>query len=157
MHKRVNVMTKRARPFSTGSVVEYAQPTLRYGVAQSRVPNRRHTPLNRLDSFTQREGAPSPPTYDGVTQLLFLSSLQHRHDSPLPTHPSRPSSCSDTSRRLTSPSASAKSSEPASRSRLKQATAMFRAQSNIFDDVVVKATDENLTSENWEYILVRLP
>jgi hypothetical protein len=34
---------------------------------------------------------------------------------------------------------------------------MFRAQSNIFDDVVVKATDENLTSENWEYILVRLP
>lgn len=34
---------------------------------------------------------------------------------------------------------------------------MFRAQSNIFDDVVVKATDENLTSENWEYILVCLP
>jgi hypothetical protein len=34
---------------------------------------------------------------------------------------------------------------------------MFRAQSNIFDDVVVKATDENLTSENWEYILVQLP
>lgn len=34
---------------------------------------------------------------------------------------------------------------------------MFRAQSNIFDDVVVKATDENLTSENWEYILVRPP
>ena len=32
---------------------------------------------------------------------------------------------------------------------------MFRAQSNIFDDVVVKATDENLTNENWEYILVR--
>lgn len=31
---------------------------------------------------------------------------------------------------------------------------MFRAQGNIFDDVVVKATDENLTSENWEYILV---
>ena len=30
---------------------------------------------------------------------------------------------------------------------------MFRAQSNVFDDVVVKATDENLTSENWEYIL----
>ncbi|KAF1850224.1 uncharacterized protein K460DRAFT_350304 [Cucurbitaria berberidis CBS 394.84] len=30
---------------------------------------------------------------------------------------------------------------------------MFRAQSNIFDDVVEKATDENLTSENWEYIL----
>lgn len=30
---------------------------------------------------------------------------------------------------------------------------MFRAQSNMFDDVVVKATDENLTSENWEYIL----
>ncbi|KAF1923011.1 uncharacterized protein M421DRAFT_426243 [Didymella exigua CBS 183.55] len=30
---------------------------------------------------------------------------------------------------------------------------MFRAQGNIFDDVVVKATDENLTSENWEYIL----
>ncbi|KAF2123935.1 hypothetical protein P153DRAFT_379879 [Dothidotthia symphoricarpi CBS 119687] len=30
---------------------------------------------------------------------------------------------------------------------------MFRAQSNIFDEVVVKATDENLTSENWEYIL----
>lgn len=37
----------------------------------------------------------------------------------------------------------------------KQPIAMFRAQSNIFDDVVVKATDENLTSENWEYILVR--
>jgi hypothetical protein len=34
---------------------------------------------------------------------------------------------------------------------------MFRAQSNIFDDVVVKATDENLTSENWEYILVWPP
>jgi signal transducing adaptor molecule len=34
---------------------------------------------------------------------------------------------------------------------------MFRAQSNIFDDVVVKATDENLTSENWEYILVWSP
>ena len=33
---------------------------------------------------------------------------------------------------------------------------MFRAQSNIFDDVVVKSTDENLTSENWEYILVRV-
>jgi hypothetical protein len=32
---------------------------------------------------------------------------------------------------------------------------MFRAQSNIFDDAVTKATDENLTSENWEYILVR--
>jgi hypothetical protein len=31
---------------------------------------------------------------------------------------------------------------------------MFRAQANAFDDVVVKATDENLTSENWEYILV---
>ncbi|KAH7069886.1 class E vacuolar protein-sorting machinery protein HSE1 [Paraphoma chrysanthemicola] len=30
---------------------------------------------------------------------------------------------------------------------------MFRAQSNVFDDVVTKATDENLTSENWEYIL----
>ncbi|KAF2472637.1 uncharacterized protein BDR25DRAFT_302749 [Lindgomyces ingoldianus] len=30
---------------------------------------------------------------------------------------------------------------------------MFRAQQNAFDDVVVKATDENLTSENWEYIL----
>jgi hypothetical protein len=40
---------------------------------------------------------------------------------------------------------------------LEQAATMFRAQSNIFDDVVVKATDENLTSENWEYILVRLP
>lgn len=33
---------------------------------------------------------------------------------------------------------------------------MFRAQGNLFDDVVVKATDENLTSENWEYILVRM-
>ena len=32
---------------------------------------------------------------------------------------------------------------------------MFRAQSNLFDDVVGKATDENLTSENREYILVR--
>jgi hypothetical protein len=31
---------------------------------------------------------------------------------------------------------------------------MFRAQANAFDDAVVKATDENLTSENWEYILV---
>ncbi|KAF2009530.1 hypothetical protein BU24DRAFT_414847 [Aaosphaeria arxii CBS 175.79] len=30
---------------------------------------------------------------------------------------------------------------------------MFRAQTNAFDDAVVKATDENLTSENWEYIL----
>ncbi|KAK3214508.1 hypothetical protein GRF29_19g389192 [Pseudopithomyces chartarum] len=30
---------------------------------------------------------------------------------------------------------------------------MFRAQTNAFDDVVLKATDENLTSENWEYIL----
>ncbi|KAF2732008.1 hypothetical protein EJ04DRAFT_514211 [Polyplosphaeria fusca] len=30
---------------------------------------------------------------------------------------------------------------------------MFRAQTNVFDDVVSKATDENLTSENWEYIL----
>ncbi|KAF2741840.1 hypothetical protein M011DRAFT_472725 [Sporormia fimetaria CBS 119925] len=30
---------------------------------------------------------------------------------------------------------------------------MFRAQSNVFDDVVVKATDENLTSENWGLIL----
>ncbi|CAF9914644.1 MAG: ESCRT-0 subunit protein hse1 [Gomphillus americanus] len=30
---------------------------------------------------------------------------------------------------------------------------MFRAQQNIFDDAVAKATDENLTSENWEYIL----
>ncbi|KAF7591814.1 ESCRT-0 subunit protein hse1 [Aspergillus hancockii] len=31
---------------------------------------------------------------------------------------------------------------------------MFRAQQNAFDDAVAKATDENLTSENWEYILV---
>ncbi|KAI7499336.1 Class E vacuolar protein-sorting machinery protein [Hortaea werneckii] len=30
---------------------------------------------------------------------------------------------------------------------------MFRAQANPMDDAVVKATDENLTSENWEYIL----
>ncbi|KAI9672990.1 MAG: ESCRT-0 subunit protein hse1 [Caeruleum heppii] len=30
---------------------------------------------------------------------------------------------------------------------------MFRAQQNPFDDLVGKATDENLTSENWEYIL----
>ncbi|KAF2398665.1 hypothetical protein EJ06DRAFT_583330 [Trichodelitschia bisporula] len=30
---------------------------------------------------------------------------------------------------------------------------MFRAQQNAFDAVVGKATDENLTSENWEYIL----
>ncbi|KAG0161121.1 hypothetical protein PDIDSM_8654 [Penicillium digitatum] len=30
---------------------------------------------------------------------------------------------------------------------------MFRAQQNQFDDAVAKATDENLTSENWEYIL----
>ena len=34
---------------------------------------------------------------------------------------------------------------------------MFRAQSNIFDEAVVKATDENLTSENWEFILVWSP
>ncbi|KAH0562744.1 hypothetical protein GP486_002593 [Trichoglossum hirsutum] len=31
---------------------------------------------------------------------------------------------------------------------------MFRTQQNVFDDVVAKATDENLTSENWEYILL---
>ncbi|ETN39136.1 uncharacterized protein HMPREF1541_05359 [Cyphellophora europaea CBS 101466] len=30
---------------------------------------------------------------------------------------------------------------------------MFRAQQNTFDDAIAKATDENLTSENWEYIL----
>ncbi|KAI9046337.1 ESCRT-0 subunit protein HSE1 [Aspergillus affinis] len=30
---------------------------------------------------------------------------------------------------------------------------MFRQQQNAFDDAVAKATDENLTSENWEYIL----
>jgi signal transducing adaptor molecule len=30
---------------------------------------------------------------------------------------------------------------------------MFRAQQNSFDDAVAKATDENLTSENWELIL----
>ncbi|KAK5069037.1 ESCRT-0 subunit protein hse1, partial [Cryomyces antarcticus] len=30
---------------------------------------------------------------------------------------------------------------------------MFRAQQNAFDEVVVKATDENLTSENWEFII----
>ncbi|EER23789.1 Variant SH3 domain containing protein [Coccidioides posadasii C735 delta SOWgp] len=30
---------------------------------------------------------------------------------------------------------------------------MFRAQQNAYDDIVAKATDENLTSENWEYIL----
>ncbi|KAI9712819.1 MAG: ESCRT-0 subunit protein hse1 [Bogoriella megaspora] len=30
---------------------------------------------------------------------------------------------------------------------------MFRAQQNAFDEAVVKATDENLTSENWEFIL----
>ncbi|KAI9736529.1 MAG: ESCRT-0 subunit protein hse1 [Claussenomyces sp. TS43310] len=30
---------------------------------------------------------------------------------------------------------------------------MFRAQQNAFDDIVAKATDENLTSENWEYIM----
>jgi len=32
---------------------------------------------------------------------------------------------------------------------------MFRAAAgNVFDTAVAKATDENLTSENWEYILV---
>ncbi|KAL9603840.1 MAG: hypothetical protein Q9219_000949 [cf. Caloplaca sp. 3 TL-2023] len=31
---------------------------------------------------------------------------------------------------------------------------MFRTQQNAFDDAVAKATDENLTSENWEYILL---
>ncbi|KAL8805392.1 MAG: hypothetical protein Q9182_001958 [Xanthomendoza sp. 2 TL-2023] len=31
---------------------------------------------------------------------------------------------------------------------------MFRTQQNAFDEAVAKATDENLTSENWEYILV---
>ncbi|KAL8941330.1 MAG: hypothetical protein Q9216_002315 [Gyalolechia sp. 2 TL-2023] len=31
---------------------------------------------------------------------------------------------------------------------------MFRTQQNAFDDAIAKATDENLTSENWEYILV---
>ncbi|MCJ1282484.1 ESCRT-0 subunit protein hse1 [Xylographa opegraphella] len=30
---------------------------------------------------------------------------------------------------------------------------MFRAQQNAFDEAVAKATDENLTSENWEFIL----
>ncbi|KAL8759533.1 MAG: hypothetical protein Q9184_003579, partial [Pyrenodesmia sp. 2 TL-2023] len=30
---------------------------------------------------------------------------------------------------------------------------MFRTQQNAFDDAIAKATDENLTSENWEYIL----
>ncbi|KAI9794632.1 MAG: ESCRT-0 subunit protein hse1 [Peltula sp. TS41687] len=30
---------------------------------------------------------------------------------------------------------------------------MFRAQQNPYDDAVAKATDENLTSENWEYIM----
>ncbi|KAI2686103.1 hypothetical protein CBS147333_4602 [Penicillium roqueforti] len=30
---------------------------------------------------------------------------------------------------------------------------MFRAQQNHFDEAVAKATDENLTSENWEFIL----
>ncbi|MCJ1452306.1 ESCRT-0 subunit protein hse1 [Mycoblastus sanguinarius] len=30
---------------------------------------------------------------------------------------------------------------------------MFRAQQNAFDEAVAKATDENLTSENWELIL----
>ncbi|OLL25754.1 Class E vacuolar protein-sorting machinery protein hse1 [Neolecta irregularis DAH-3] len=30
---------------------------------------------------------------------------------------------------------------------------MFRPQPNPYDEIVVKATDENLTSENWEYIL----
>ncbi|KAI4273444.1 MAG: hypothetical protein L6R38_006336 [Xanthoria sp. 2 TBL-2021] len=30
---------------------------------------------------------------------------------------------------------------------------MFRTQQNAFDEAVAKATDENLTSENWEYIL----
>ncbi|KAG5294182.1 class E vacuolar protein-sorting machinery protein hse1 [Histoplasma ohiense] len=30
---------------------------------------------------------------------------------------------------------------------------MFRTQQNAFDDAVAKATDENLTSENWEFIL----
>ncbi|KAL8736752.1 MAG: hypothetical protein Q9166_000118 [cf. Caloplaca sp. 2 TL-2023] len=33
---------------------------------------------------------------------------------------------------------------------------MFRTQQNAFDEAVAKATDENLTSENWEYILVLL-
>ena len=30
---------------------------------------------------------------------------------------------------------------------------MFRAQQNSFDEVVARATDENLTSENWALIL----
>ncbi|KAL8872427.1 MAG: hypothetical protein Q9174_001936 [Haloplaca sp. 1 TL-2023] len=30
---------------------------------------------------------------------------------------------------------------------------MFRTQQNAFDEAIAKATDENLTSENWEYIL----
>lgn len=30
---------------------------------------------------------------------------------------------------------------------------MFRTQQNAFDEIIAKATDENLTSENWEYIM----
>ncbi|KAI9681857.1 MAG: ESCRT-0 subunit protein hse1 [Trizodia sp. TS-e1964] len=30
---------------------------------------------------------------------------------------------------------------------------MFRAQQNAFDEAVAKSTDENLTSENWEFIM----
>lgn len=30
---------------------------------------------------------------------------------------------------------------------------MFRTQTNEFDEVIAKATDENLTSENWEYMM----
>ena len=30
---------------------------------------------------------------------------------------------------------------------------MFRTQASPFDDAVARATDENLTSENWEFIL----
>lgn len=33
------------------------------------------------------------------------------------------------------------------------AAKMFRAQANRFDEAVAKATDENLTSENWEFIM----
>jgi hypothetical protein len=144
---------------NSGTGFENAQPTLRSRVAQSACPivtTLRHAPLNRLDSFTQRAGAPSLPTYDGVDATCLASHLQHTYDSPLPTHRSRNARSSYSTHCPAHHRLPPQRAPPAPRSLKEQAAAMFRAQSNIFDDVVVKATDENLTSENWEYILVRL-
>lgn len=100
----------------------------------------------------QRAGAPKPTAYDGV-HAAYIPNFTYNYHLPAPVYRSRFSPLRLTNRPLC-PHRPLQPEDIPTLGTRSQADAMFRAQSNIFDDVVTKATDENLTSENWEYILV---